>query len=82
MQPISCRRVDNLLGAKPICIGISKMERDTFGNKQPRYDETASRLTSRLASVCAGIPRGGDYDERILKKGSAADLGRPGRLPF
>merc|ERR1712050_31033 len=44
-------RLINLLGVKQIIIGINKMDCDTAGYKQARYDEIASEMRNMLAKV-------------------------------
>ena len=49
--PISGWMGDNLLGVKPTCLGMSKMDCDTSGYIQPRYDEVANEMKGMLATV-------------------------------
>merc|ERR1712013_634790 len=44
-------RLINLLGVKQICIGVNKMDCDTAGYKQSRYDEIANEMKSTLVKV-------------------------------
>jgi len=44
-------RLINLLGVKQIIIGINKMDCDTAGYKQSRYDEIANEMRNMLAKV-------------------------------
>merc|ERR1712141_92840 len=44
-------RLINLLGVKQICIGVNKMDCDTAGYKQSRYDEIANEMKSMLVKV-------------------------------
>ncbi|CAE7495822.1 unnamed protein product, partial [Symbiodinium sp. CCMP2456] len=44
-------RLINLLGVKQICIGVNKMDCDTAGYKQARYDEVANEMKSMLVKV-------------------------------
>jgi len=44
-------RLINLLGVKQIIIGINKMDCDTAGYKQARYDEIANEMRNMLAKV-------------------------------
>merc|ERR1739845_121552 len=44
-------RLINLLGVKQICIGVNKMDCDTAGYKQARYDEIANEMKSMLVKV-------------------------------
>ena len=44
-------RLINLLGMKQICIGVNKMDCDTAGYKQARYDEVANEMKSTLVKV-------------------------------
>merc|ERR1712199_23480 len=44
-------RLINLLGVKQICIGVNKMDCDTAGYKQARYDEIANEMKSTLIKV-------------------------------
>ena len=37
-------RLINILGVKQICFGLNKMDRDTAGYKQKRYDEIPNEL--------------------------------------
>jgi len=39
------------LGVKQICIGVNKMDCDTAGYKQARYDEIANEMKSMLVKV-------------------------------
>merc|ERR1712122_27577 len=41
----------NLLGVKQICIGVNKMDCDTAGYKQERYDEISNEMKSMLIKV-------------------------------
>ena len=44
-------RLINLLGVKQICIGVNKMDCDTAGYKQERYDEISNEMKSMLIKV-------------------------------
>ena len=44
-------RLINLLGVKQICIGVNKMDCDTAGYKQARYDEIGNEMKSMLVKV-------------------------------
>ena len=44
-------RLINLLGVKQICIGVNKMDCDTAGYKQERYDEISNEVRSMLIKV-------------------------------
>merc|ERR1719158_78774 len=44
-------RLINLLGVKQICIGVNKMDCDTAGYKQARYDEIMNEMKSTLIKV-------------------------------
>jgi len=44
-------RLINLLGVKQICIGVNKMDCDTAGYKQARFDEVANEMKSMLVKV-------------------------------
>merc|ERR1712137_278236 len=44
-------RLINLLGVKQICIGVNKMDCDTAGYKQARYDEIMNEMKSMLVKV-------------------------------
>merc|ERR1711937_488521 len=44
-------RLINLLGVKQIVIGINKMDCDTAGYKQERYDEIANEMKNMLGKV-------------------------------
>merc|ERR1711865_1029652 len=44
-------RLINLLGVKQICVGINKMDCDTAGYKQARYDEIMNEMKSTLIKV-------------------------------
>jgi len=44
-------RLINLLGVKQIIIGINKMDTDTAGYKQERYDEIMNEMKNMLAKV-------------------------------
>merc|ERR1712039_258222 len=44
-------RLINLLGVKQLCIGVNKMDCDTAGYKQSRYDEIANEMKSMLMKV-------------------------------
>merc|ERR1712165_62143 len=44
-------RLINLLGVKQIAIGVNKMDCDTAGYKQARYDEIANEMKSMLVKV-------------------------------
>ena len=44
-------RLINLLGVKQICIGVNKMDCDTAGYKQERYDEISNEMRSMLIKV-------------------------------
>merc|ERR1711957_176992 len=44
-------RLINLLGVKQIAIGVNKMDCDTAGYKQSRYDEIANEMKSMLVKV-------------------------------
>merc|ERR1712064_82602 len=44
-------RLINLLGVKQICVGVNKMDCDTAGYKQARYDEIANEMKSMLVKV-------------------------------
>merc|ERR1719316_1802118 len=44
-------RLINLLGVKQLCIGINKMDCDTAGYKQARYDEIANEMKNMLMKV-------------------------------
>merc|ERR1719410_809378 len=44
-------RLINLLGVKQIAIGVNKMDCDTAGYKQSRYDEIAAEMKSTLIKV-------------------------------
>ena len=41
----------NLLGVKQICVGVNKMDCDTAGYKQSRYDEIMNEMKSTLIKV-------------------------------
>jgi len=44
-------RLINLLGVKQICIGVNKMDCDTAGYKEARYDEIMNEMKSTLIKV-------------------------------
>merc|ERR1711904_358491 len=44
-------RLINLLGVKQICVGCNKMDCDTAGYKQARYDEVSNEMRSMLVKV-------------------------------
>merc|ERR1712187_90969 len=44
-------RLINLLGVKQMCVGVNKMDCDTAGYKQARYDEIANEMKSMLVKV-------------------------------
>merc|ERR1712149_120762 len=44
-------RLINLLGVKQICVGVNKMDCDTAGYKQARYDEIMNEMKSTLVKV-------------------------------
>merc|ERR1712187_540609 len=44
-------RLISLLGVEQICIGVNKMDCDTAGYKQARYDDIANGMRSMLIKV-------------------------------
>merc|ERR1712206_11117 len=44
-------RLINLLGVKQMAMGVNKMDCDTAGYKQARYDEIANEMKSMLVKV-------------------------------
>jgi len=44
-------RLINLLGVKQLCIGVNKMDCDTAGYKQSRYDEIGNEMKNMLMKV-------------------------------
>ena len=44
-------RLINLLGVKQICNGVNKMDCDTAGYKQERYDKISNEMKSMLTKV-------------------------------
>merc|ERR1711972_263454 len=44
-------RLINLLGVKQLCVGVNKMDCDTAGYKQARYDEIGNEMRSMLVKV-------------------------------
>jgi len=44
-------RLINLLGVKQICVGCNKMDCDTAGYKQSRYEEVSNEMKSMLVKV-------------------------------
>merc|ERR1712141_650856 len=57
-------RLINLLGVKQIAIGVNKMDCDTAGYKQSRYDEIAAEMKSTLIKV--GWKK--EFVDNLLKK--------------
>merc|ERR1712135_100492 len=55
-------RLINLLGVKQICIGVNKMDCDTAGYKQERYDEISNEKNTPV------LPISGWMGDNLLKK--------------
>merc|ERR1712226_1394831 len=76
-------RLINLLGVKQICIGVNKMDCDTAGYKQARYDEIANEMKSMLVKVgwkkdfveknTPYMPISGWMGDKLLKKSDNMD---------
>merc|ERR1711865_945185 len=76
-------RLINLLGVKQICIGVNKMDCDTAGYKQARYDEIANEMKSMLVKVgwkkdfieknTPFMPISGWMGDNLLKKSTNMD---------
>merc|ERR1712224_586388 len=67
-------RLINLLGVKQICIGVNKMDCDTAGYKQARYDEIANEMKSMLVKV--GWRKGMDiaYGKEVIHCDTVFDV--------
>ena len=76
-------RLINLLGVKQICVGVNKMDCDTAGYKQSRYDEIANEMRSMLVKVgwkkdfvdkgTPYLPISGWMGDNLLKKSTNMD---------
>merc|ERR1712000_345067 len=76
-------RLINLLGVKQICIGVNKMDCDTAGYKQARYEEIANEMKSMLVKVgwkkdfieknTPVLPISGWMGDNLLKKSTNMD---------
>merc|ERR1719277_881145 len=76
-------RLINLLGVKQICVGVNKMDCDTAGYKQSRYDEIANEMKSMLVKVgwkkdfieksTPVLPISGWMGDNLLKKSENMD---------
>jgi len=76
-------RLINLLGVKQIAIGVNKMDCDTAGYKQARYDEIANEMRSMLVKVgwkkdfvekgTPYMPISGWMGDNLLKKSDNMD---------
>merc|ERR1711991_687804 len=79
-------RLINLLGVKQICIGVNKMDCDTAGYKQERYDEISNEMKSMLIKVgwkkdfieknTPVLPISGWMGDNLLKKSSSCQRTR------
>merc|ERR1712014_181513 len=58
-------RLINLLGVKQMCVGVNKMDCDTAGYKQARYDEIANEIKVGYSPI--GFVRCGRSACRISK---------------
>merc|ERR1712188_366716 len=71
------------LGVKQICVGVNKMDCDTAGYKQSRYDEIANEMKSMLVKVgwkkdfveknTPVMPISGWMGDNLLKKSTNMD---------
>merc|ERR1711982_286266 len=76
-------RLINLLGVKQMCVGVNKMDCDTAGYKQSRYDEIANEMKSMLVKVgwkkefieknTPYLPISGWIGDNLLKKSTNMD---------
>merc|ERR1712040_19116 len=82
-------RLINLLGVKQMCVGVNKMDCDTAGYKQARYDEIANEMKSMLVKVgwkkefieknTPVLPISGWMGDNLLKKSD--NMGRVPERP-
>jgi translation elongation factor EF-1alpha len=49
-----------LLGVKQLCVGVNKMDSDTAGYKEERYNEIKDEMKHMLTKVCVSSQKPGE----------------------